>query len=263
MSMLPWGRRPHCDSHLIAILIVDGKIDQIIWWSEGSSNQLLQVIEGASSMLHAPKIFIKSYWCLYHCDSNACSFDSIDSSRVIWRHLSDCQQQPINLDFEFDNFASLHQQIEAWGFQIHGVIRLTRHMALAWSAQDSLLSTTPHLYETEGLLLKSPAHWCIGACLIEHSRFSVLLETVSYYEYRNRLISFHDRNLVISSTHLKINHGSETSESSIGVIESASRSSSGFQFSYSSSTIMDRAHQHQHQLYSMHSIGITSLSKST
>jgi len=149
------------------------------------------------------------------------------------------------------------------GFQIHGVIRLTRHIALAWSAQDSLLSTTPHLYETEGLLLKSPAHWCIGACLIEHSRFSVLLETVSYYEYRNRLISFHDRNLVISSTHLKINHGSETSESSIGVIESASRSSSGFQFSYSSSTIMDRAHQHQHQLYSMHSIGITSLSKST
>jgi hypothetical protein len=75
-----------------------------------------------------------------------------------WRHLSDCQQQLINLDFEFDNLASLHQQIEAGGFQIHGVIRLTRHMALAWSAQDSLLSTTPHLYETEGLLLKSPAH---------------------------------------------------------------------------------------------------------
>lgn len=82
-SKTPWGRRPHCDSHLIAILIVDGKIDQIIWWSEGSSNQLLQVIEDASSMLHAPKIIIKSYRCLYHCYSNACSFDSIDSSRVI------------------------------------------------------------------------------------------------------------------------------------------------------------------------------------
>lgn len=92
---------------------------------------------------------------------------------------------------------------------------------------------------------------------------AALLEIVSCFDGRNLVISFHDRNLVISSTHLKdqswigdiINWSHINIKDQNHQLESSNINIKFWIHSFSLSTIMDRIYQS--------TIGVTSLSRST
>jgi len=97
-SNTPWGRRPHCDSQFAHLIAIHG----INWWSDGSSMAIAasnrrRIIDVAhpkdNQILSMP---IKSINLLIAIRTRA------RLNRFIlchWRHLSDCQQQLVNLDF--------------------------------------------------------------------------------------------------------------------------------------------------------------------